>query len=173
LRAFLLALILTSSATAGTIEDFKVMLIGAHTAHLDSIQRDTPFANEWNEWLDGVVRKPERRILQDVNFRFNRLRYQDDQSTWDAEDYWAAPEQFYAVGGGDCEDYAIAKYFALLELGFSRDNLAIALGMTDEGFHAVLTYWDGEDAWILDNMRSWPQRASKRKDFRVVGYVSI
>ena len=154
-------------------EDFRVMLVNAHGTHLESVQRDTPFAHEWNEWLDSVVRKPEKRIIRAVNFRFNRLRYQEDSETWDAEDYWAAPEQFYAAGAGDCEDYAMAKYFALLELGFPRDKLKIAIGWLDDELHAVLTYWDGDDPWILDNMRDWPQRASKRDDFRVIAYVSI
>lgn len=37
-------------------------------------------------------------------------------------DYWATPYEFLARDKGDCEDYVIAKYFALLHLGIKKNN---------------------------------------------------
>ena len=59
--------------------------------------------------------------------------------------------EFFKVG--DCEDFAIAKYFALRDLGFPASQMRIVvlkdtLRNLDHAVTAV--YLDG-DAWILDN----------------------
>ena len=41
------------------------------------------------------------------------------------KDYWATPIEFMGTGAGDCEDYAIAKYFSLINLGIPEDKLRI------------------------------------------------
>ena len=171
----LLIALVASNAHAGeySLDDFRSMLVSAHQIHLQSLGKDNRFARQWDEWLDSVVRKREYKIIEAVNFRFNRFGYQTDEYLWDAEDYWAPPEVLYEKGRGDCEDFAIAKYFALLELGFDREKLKIAIGTLQGESHAVLTYWDDGDYWILDNTRNWPQRASKRKDFEPLGYIQI
>ena len=40
-------------------------------------------------------------------------------------DYWETPVEALWKGAGDCEDYAIAKYFSLRHLGVSSDKLRI------------------------------------------------
>ena len=70
------------------------------------------------------------------------------------EDYWATPREFFAKGG-DCEDYALAKYAALRAAGFAQDDLRFLIVrlphlQTD---HAVLSVRH-EGRWlILDNRR--------------------
>ncbi|MCH8155148.1 MAG: transglutaminase-like cysteine peptidase, partial [Proteobacteria bacterium] len=54
----------------------------------------------------------------------------------------------------DCEDYAIAKYFALREVGFGPDELRIVI-LRDEIrniSHAVLAVYLVDDIMILDNL---------------------
>jgi predicted transglutaminase-like cysteine proteinase len=88
-----------------------------------------------------------------VNKAINRYRYRSDKSTWGNRDYWAAPNEFFAKGKGDCEDFAIAKYYVLRALGFAADDmrLVIVKDIKARDFHAVLAVSvDGVD-YILDN----------------------
>jgi predicted transglutaminase-like cysteine proteinase len=58
-----------------------------------------------------------------------------------------------AIGGGDCEDYAIAKFVALQEAGVSADDLRIVIlrdDLRDEDHAVVAARLDGH--WLtLDN----------------------
>ena len=59
----------------------------------------------------------------------------------------------FAIGGGDCEDYAIAKFVALQEAGISPDDLRIVImrdDVRDEDHAVVAARLDGN--WLmLDN----------------------
>jgi predicted transglutaminase-like cysteine proteinase len=95
-------------------------------------------------WLQGQ--------LQAVNRFFNRWPYKTDRATYRASEYWAAPDEFMAYSG-DCEDYAIAKFFALRELGFANQELRIAVvydNLRRIG-HAVLAVYAESDILILNN----------------------
>jgi predicted transglutaminase-like cysteine proteinase len=59
-----------------------------------------------------------------VNRYVNAVAYRSDLANWGQDDRWVGPGEFFARGG-DCEDYAIAKYFALRSLGISKDDLRI------------------------------------------------
>ncbi|MGB9802176.1 MAG: transglutaminase-like cysteine peptidase, partial [Arcobacter sp.] len=71
----------------------------------------------WDEMVENAKSKDILHKLKDVNDFFNKIKYQTDQSHWGKKDYWAAPFEFMGTGAGDCEDYAIAKYFTLRKLG--------------------------------------------------------
>ena len=76
-----------------------------------------------------------------------------------------------ASDGGDCEDYAIGKYFTLIAMGVSEDKLKITyvrelrFDPVDQA-HMVLAYYPTPDAdpLILDNVDKaiWP--GSERDD---------
>ncbi|MDE2428876.1 MAG: transglutaminase-like cysteine peptidase, partial [Burkholderiales bacterium] len=87
---------------------------------------------------------------------------------WGVPDYWATPVEFVASWGGDCEDYAIAKYMALKELGIPVERLRITyVRATNIGeTHMVLAYYPTPSAepWILDNLNETIQLASARTD---------
>ena len=88
-----------------------------------------------------------------VNRAVNRYRYRSDKSTWGNQDYWAAPNEFFAKGKGDCEDFAIAKYYVLRALGFAAEDMRVVIvkDIKVKDFHAVLAVSvDGVD-YILDN----------------------
>lgn len=65
-------------------------------------------------------------LLRRVNDFFNRIPYETDQEHWGMVDYWATPVEMLASNGGDCEDYAIAKYLSLKELGIPVERMRIA-----------------------------------------------
>lgn len=96
---------------------------------------------------------PYLEQLKAVNNYFNQWPYRFDNEAWGMPDYWATPQEFLKKSG-DCEDYAIAKYYALRALGVSADKLRIVVvvnTMRGQG-HAVLAALTGGDWLILDNM---------------------
>jgi predicted transglutaminase-like cysteine proteinase len=76
-----------------------------------------------------------------------------DEVQWGVADHWSPPLETLQTHRGDCEDYAIVKYAALLEAGLSRDDMKIVIlrDFVRNEDHAVLAARvDGE--WlILDN----------------------
>jgi len=92
------------------------------------------------------------KMAEGVNDAVNRYPYISDVLRWGVSDYWAAPVEFF-VKGGDCEDFAIAKYVWLRFLGISEDNLRIALvhDRIQNIPHAVLILYINGTAMVLDN----------------------
>ena len=76
-----------------------------------------------------------------------------DWSQYGVEDFWSAPLATLGAGAGDCEDYAIVKYVALLEIGVATDDLRLVIvrDLKHQTNHAVVAIrWD--ERWlILDN----------------------
>ena len=72
---------------------------------------------------------------------------------WGKADYWVWPNLFLKKSG-DCEDYAIVKYFTLKELGMDTDKLRIVVlrDTLRRLSHAVLAVYMDNDIVILDNI---------------------
>ncbi len=112
----------------------------------------TPVLRTWRELVDEAADLNGRALLAAGNRFFNTWRHRDDAEYRGVADHWASPSEFMA-GSGDCEDYAIAKYFALELLGLDSARLRI-VAVTDRlrgGQHAVLAVYTGGDILILDN----------------------
>lgn len=111
---------------------------------------------------------PDLALLATVNRHFNRVRFLDDLKHWGAEDYWATPAEFFSSDGGDCEDFSIAKYYALRELGLPVSRLRITYVRSAKIAqpHMVLAYYAASDAepLILDNLEDDVRPASQRPD---------
>lgn len=106
----------------------------------------------WLEALDGFESASKREQLNRVNDFANRTPYVLDIVNWGMEDYWATPIQFF-IKNGDCEDYAIAKYKSLRQLGFPASSLRIVI-LNDQNLgilHAVLAVYLDGTVYILDN----------------------
>jgi predicted transglutaminase-like cysteine proteinase len=76
-----------------------------------------------------------------------------DMAQWGVPDKWSAPLETFTTHKGDCEDYAIAKYVALIEAGIAADDvkLMIVHNTAAHEDHAV-TAARLDGAWIiLDN----------------------
>lgn len=107
-------------------------------------------------------------LLQPVNRFFNRLPSATDLAHWGVEDYWATPSETLASNGADCEDFAIAKYFTLKELGIPIARLRLIYVKTGRSgnAHMVLAYYPEpqSDPLILDNLDGSIRPASDRPD---------
>lgn len=126
----------------------------------------------WQQFIRSVVAKQspgnDLELLGPVNAFFNRLRFVPDQTQWGVEDYWASPSEMVASNGGDCEDFSIAKYFALKELGVPIQRLRITYvkAVSLNQAHMVLAYYAEPNAapLILDNLTNEVKPASERPD---------
>ena len=65
--------------------------------------------------------------IKKVNNWFNEFKQSTDLNLWGKKDYWANEIEFIGVGGGDCEDFAIAKYKTLLKMGVKKENLSLMM----------------------------------------------
>src|SRR6476620_6752854 len=76
-----------------------------------------------------------------------------DEMHWGVADHWSDPFETLLSNRGDCEDYAILKYAALLVAGIPKDDVKIVIlknFFPTESHAAVATRVDGQ--WlILDN----------------------
>jgi predicted transglutaminase-like cysteine proteinase len=110
----------------------------------------------------------EREALQKVNAFFNQVRFVEDRDHWGVEDYWASPAEMVASNSGDCEDYSIAKYYALKEIGMPVAKLRISYVRATKinQAHMVLAYYSTPEAepWILDSLETQIKPASQRPD---------
>ncbi|HEX5843551.1 MAG TPA: transglutaminase-like cysteine peptidase [Pseudomonas sp.] len=125
--------------------------------------------NDWQRLLQAQAGAQELAQLKAVNRFFNlRLRFRDDLATWRVKDYWATPVEALFRGAGDCEDYALAKYFSLRELGVPSAKLRITYvkAVRLNQAHMVLTYYAHPQAMplVLDNLIDAIEPASQRRD---------
>lgn len=122
----------------------------------------------WRGVLDQYRGMSEKEQLDAVNQFFNQLYFTNDIDLWGKKDYWATPLEFLGAAGGDCEDFTIAKYFSLLELGVSDKKLRLIYVKAIElnQFHMVLAYYAKPSAQplILDNLIYDIKPASRRQD---------
>ncbi|MDG9671012.1 transglutaminase-like cysteine peptidase [Hahella sp. CR1] len=122
----------------------------------------------WQKLLNTPKDIPDERKLMMVNVFFNETQFVPDIKHWGQEDYWATPVELLVTNGGDCEDYSIAKYFALREMGVPDDKLRItyvkALKLNQA--HMVLAYYPDQDKepLILDNLIQEIRSGSERDD---------
>ncbi len=88
---------------------------------------DTPKSKaifkDYERFMNETASKSLHVKLERVNTYLNGIVGKYDAHSYGAEDYWASRGEFLAQGGGDCEDYAIAKYFTLKDLGFSSSDM--------------------------------------------------
>jgi predicted transglutaminase-like cysteine proteinase len=118
----------------------------------DMARCTAPWMGAWLQAREAAAGLDRHDQLRAINRFFNRWPYKSDRETYRASEYWAAPDEFMAYSG-DCEDYAIAKFFALRELGFANRNLRIAVvydNLRRIG-HAVLAVYTEGDILILNN----------------------
>jgi len=66
---------------------------------------------------------------------------------------WRSPLEIMSMGSGDCKEYAVAKYFALLEAGFPEADvkLVIVRDMAANQDHAIVAVRIDAAWFLLDN----------------------
>lgn len=125
---------------------------------------------DWRRLVDRALNERwsiDKSILETNRF-FNKLLFIDDIRLWGKIDYWASPAEFLAVGGGDCEDFTIAKYFTLRQMGVPDDMLRLVYvkALRLNQFHMVLAYYPTPSSVpsILDNLIPDVKKATLRND---------
>jgi predicted transglutaminase-like cysteine proteinase len=120
----------------------------------------------------------ERGMLVEVNRFFNRqVAFRDDAEVWGQADHWASPLETLQMGAGDCEDFALAKYFSLLSMGVRAERMRMVYVRARIGgpsgvsqAHMVLAYYPepGAEPLILDNLIDDIRPSSRRPDLTPV-----
>lgn len=107
----------------------------------------------WAETAAAPRPAAGRDLLAWVNERINREPAMPDAALWQMSDYWATPREFLVLGG-DCEDYAVAKFLLLRLAGWPADalRLVVTQDRRQGGHHAVLLARDGDEGAVLDNL---------------------
>lgn len=114
----------------------------------------------------------EPASLQLVNRHINSLRRLSDRENWLQDDFWATPLELLSRGAGDCEDFALAKYYLLRAQGVpdTRLRLMIARHLETPGLrirpHMVLLYLppDSPLPLVLDNLTDDVRPLAARHD---------
>lgn len=128
--------------------------------------------------MAAVKGRSEAVQVEAVNTFFDQhIIFQDDLTNWGQVDYWASPLEALSHGRGDCEDYAIAKYFTLVAMGVPDQKLRMVYVRAQIGgpggpseAHMVLAYYPRADAepLVLDNLVNEVLPASRRSDLTPV-----
>jgi predicted transglutaminase-like cysteine proteinase len=128
--------------------------------------------------MASVSGKDDAAKIRAVNDFYNqRLAYVEDIDNWGLVDYWASPLESLGKGAGDCEDYAIGKYFTLTALGVPHARLRMvyvraSIAGAPNGFvaHMVLAYYPTPEAepLVLDNLQPAIHLAGERPDLSPV-----
>ncbi|MDK2061468.1 transglutaminase-like cysteine peptidase [Aliarcobacter butzleri] len=125
-----------------------------------------------NKLLEKIKNEDLQTKLEKVNDFFNNVKYSSDQKIYGVSDYWATPIEFLARDEGDCEDYVIAKYFALEYLGVPTSKMFLSYVKVKKSneAHMVLSYFETStsEPIILDSLKKVILPASKRDDLTPV-----
>lgn len=174
-RQFVLLAFLISLIVSAEIDSNKMQQVMQARYGNDGIV----LLDAWNRILNSASSAaPEEKLLQ-VNQFFNRnVRYTEDIVLWKKSDYWATPLEVMGMRAGDCEDYTIAKYLSLLQLGIANEQLRLIYVKAQIGgpqskifqAHMVLGYYPTPDAipLILDSLINTIEPATNRPDLRPV-----
>ena len=113
--------------------------------------------------------------LDSVNNFFNEYKYISDRDLYKKEDYWATRKEFIVNGAGDCEDFVVAKYFTLLELGIEESKLSILHVLLNNQYHLVLGYQEdiSSNILILDSSNKTILPLLRRDDLIVLNRLEL
>lgn len=96
----------------------------------------------------------------------------EDIQAWGKKDYWATPLETLNKGAGDCEDFAIAKYFALEQLGVPQSAMKItyvkSTNFSEAHMVLLASKQEGKSPVVLDNMTMKTLPFTKRTDLMPV-----
>lgn len=135
-----------------------------------SVPRVPPALQSWHQLITDNQNGSEFTKLLSVNTFFNKLQYIEDSVLWGTKDYWATPIELLEKGGGDCEDFAIAKYFTLRQMGVQEGKLRITYVIAQDRNttkpHMVLNYYRTDIAipLVLDSLHPAILPATQRPD---------
>lgn len=110
--------------------------------------------------------------IYQINKYINSFPYKKDEELYGFRDYKASLKEFIHNNGGDCEDYAIAKYELYIQNGLNPKDFIMIYGTYKNQAHMVLGYKNEllNKNWIvLDNLRVRPMNFDTIiKDFKPI-----
>jgi len=124
---------------------------------------------KWRKNLATLNGLPLSEMADGVNNQMNQIRYIGDQKNWGKSDYWETPIEFLTYGG-DCEDFAIAKYVSLRALGVPDRAMRVAIvkDLQKNLAHAVLIVYTENGPVVLDNQIKRMTRASEISHYKPI-----
>ena len=140
---------------------YEFKLNGKDVKYINNSNKKSFIENRLNKYNNLKIEIKDYELLKKlsyVNSFVNKILPAQDTAFQSSLDYWATPKEFLLQGHGDCEDYVIAKYFTLLELGIPKEKLYFAVvdikGQKDS--HMILLYLENKESTplVLDNLSS-------------------
>ncbi len=180
---FVLCALSEGTATAQTADSNKMLSVrferadpmwitarGAITTSVNCItQRQAACVTPTMEMLlDELADAALPHQLDVVNRWFNRATYVSDATNWRTLDHWEPINEFLARGG-DCEDFAIAKYAMLRALGVPAEQMRLLIveDRRKRETHAVLAVETPTGTWLLDNQLADVTLVEDAKNYRI------
>jgi predicted transglutaminase-like cysteine proteinase len=124
---------------------------------------------EWARFVEALKQANATKKLNATNLEINRRTYVTDLVNWKQPDFWATPIEFFSRNG-DCEDFAISKFFTLLYAGLSNDLMKIVI-VDDLNLkipHAVFAIDTQDGIMILDNQIKTVMPADRIFHYRAI-----
>jgi predicted transglutaminase-like cysteine proteinase len=112
----------------------------------------SPSADKWAALVDDLKSRPLADRVARANSYFNAVPYVLAVKNWGDAGYWETPYEFLARGG-QCQDYAIAKYFALKASGVPESDMrfVVVRDIQRSLDHAILIVAVNGQDYVLDN----------------------
>jgi predicted transglutaminase-like cysteine proteinase len=104
--------------------------------------------------IDKAMTRQGFAQIAEINRSINLdIRPVDDLTLYGVAERWTTPLVTFASGAGDCEDYAIAKYVALRQIGISESDLRLVVvyDRDTKEHHAVASVRYAGSWRVLDN----------------------
>lgn len=128
----------------------------------------------YKEFLNEAKYFHLKKKLNRVNAHINKIRAKHDKLSNKnggdntIGDYWMTPKEFFIAGSGDCEDYAIAKFYTLRYLGVDPKHLFLSVVQVkgSSTLHMILLYRENKNEvpLVLDNLSWKVLPLTQRKD---------
>jgi predicted transglutaminase-like cysteine proteinase len=135
----------------------------------DRLHCRSPAALQFLAIVDSARGREGRARLGEINRAINlAIRPMSDLVQYGSIDVWSSPLATLAKGAGDCEDYAIAKYAALLMSGIPAEDVRLVIvrdTMRQEDHAVVAARLEGR--WLmLDNRRMVMVEDGQARNYR-------
>lgn len=162
-------------AFAGILLGSSVLMGAAHATPLPPKKLAEHAHQRLQDWKLLIAQSTplnDADKLQRVNEFFNsNIRYGEDEDVWGQADYWASPQETLMQGAGDCEDFALAKYFTLRLLGIPEQHLRLVyttVSSTKQA-HMILGFWPDLTGapLLLDNLNPTILPIMQRSDLHM------
>ena len=129
----------------------------------------------WSSLQPLVENRAEAELASIVNRAVNNsLTYESDRKNYDRTDHWASITELVRTGSGDCEDFALAKYWLLRQFGVPENlmQLVVVRDIRRRNLHAVLVVHLAGGGIVLDNLEDETTDAGDISYYQpVISYV--